>query len=326
MLAHKIVRYRNWLRFLMLFLSLIPAAQSALAQPETVITIDPITIGIKNDISMVGSASVDVDPLIMRVTVPEKGDHLPVVVLSHGNRLSRTDYDPLVRFLARNGFAVIQPDHPDASVDGLMISDGGGPDTWMIRAMQLRAIAENIDVLASHSPLLAARLDPDRMVVMGHSYGGHSAALAMGARPAISSEDLSMPQFRAAILLAPPGDFDGMTDEWRERAPYLDVDYGAMRGPMLIINGGIDDSVMTTQGPRWHDVPFTRGSTGQGICLMTVEGAGHYLGGIDSFLRPPGDASTSRRDLVFSAVRSFLDKALDLSASELSDASPIRCR
>jgi predicted dienelactone hydrolase len=251
---------------------------------------------------------------------------LPVVVLSHGNRLSRTDYDPLVRFLARNGFAVIQPDHPDASVDGLMISDGGGPDTWMIRAMQLRAVAENIEVIASHSSLLAARMDPDRMVVIGHSYGGHSAALAMGARPAISSADFAVTQFRAAILLAPPGDFDGMTEEWRKRAPYLDVDYGAMRGPMLIINGGIDDSVMTTQGPRWHDVPFTRGPTGQGICLMTVEGAGHYLGGIDSFLRPPGDASTGRRDLVFSAIRSFLDKALDLSAPELSDTLPIRCR
>ena len=117
-----------------------------------------------------------------------------------------------------------------------------------------------------------------------------------------------------------------MTGEWRERAPYLDVDYGAMRGPMLVINGADDDSVMTTEGPGWHDIPFSRAPVGQGICLMTVAGAGHYLGGIDSFLRPPGDATADRRDLVFGAIRAFLDKALDLHEPAPSAALPVRCR
>ena len=295
-----------------------PIDPLAAAPPAPVLAIDPVVVNIA-----VGAGSED--GIVTRVTLPAEGEHLPVIIFSHGNRLSRTDYDPLVRSLARAGFAVVQPDHPDASVDGLMPDGGGGgPDTWKVRVRALKALAENIDRLEQASPLLAGRFDPSKLVALGHSYGGHSVALAMGAKPALPVEDLSVPGFKAAVLLAPPGGFAGTSETWRERLPYLDVDYGTMRGPVLVINGEADDSVMTSEGPGWHDDPFVQAAEGQGICLMKIPEAGHYLGGIDSFLRPPGDASAERREQVFGTIAAFFNAAL--AGTGTPSGAPYACK
>src|SRR3546814_9350502 len=95
------------------------------------------------------------------------------------------------------------------------------------------------------------------------------------------------PSIRAAVLLAPPGDAAGLTEEWKRRAPYLKLDWTTMRGPVLTINGGADMTPLTDRGPGWHDDPYKLGPVGRDMCLMAVAGAGDSMGGVDRPLRAP---------------------------------------
>src|SRR3546814_15326868 len=73
------------------------------------------------------------------------------------------------------------------------------------------------------------------------------------------------PSIRAAVLLAPPGDAAGLTEEWKRRAPYLKLDWTTMRGPVLTINGGADMTPLTDRGPGWHDDPYKLGPVGRDL-------------------------------------------------------------
>src|SRR3546814_7708535 len=83
------------------------ASPAATSQEAQVTTVDPVML---RD----GSAN----GMVVRLSFPSRGRDLPVVILSHGNRLSREDYRPLVAALARAGYLVVQPDHADASIGG----------------------------------------------------------------------------------------------------------------------------------------------------------------------------------------------------------------
>src|SRR4051812_45010218 len=55
-------------------------------------------------------------PLAMKVSMPESGTDLPIILVSHGHGMtnflsSLNGYGPIVNFFAAHGFAVIQPTH-----------------------------------------------------------------------------------------------------------------------------------------------------------------------------------------------------------------------
>lgn len=281
----------------LMILALLPASASA-AQAPQVISVDPVTPG-------QGAP-------IMRVSFPGTGRQLPIIILSHGNRLSREDYQPIVTALVRSGHVVIQPDHPDASQDGFIPKTQQPDDSWRTRVEQIRWVAAHVRAIADATPGLRGRIDPRRIALAGHSFGGHSVALAMGARVTGQPPLPPVEGIRAAVLLAPPGGYEGLTPEWKARAPYLRTDWSAMRGPMLIVNGDKDAAAMSDRGPQWHDDSFTHAPTGQDICLKVVKNAGHYLGGIDTVLRPPaGDATPEKRAAVLDAIVTFLGDRLN---------------
>ncbi|MFJ9826698.1 alpha/beta hydrolase family protein [Streptomyces sp. NPDC101160] len=150
-------------------------------------------------------------------------EHAPLVVALHGGAW-RAPYDrqhltPFVDFLARRGFAVASVEYrrgsdiPRQGATGPVA--GRWPETFDDVAAALDAVA---DLAAEHLP----QADPRRLVLTGHSAGGHLAlwAAARHVLPAGSPWRLpAPPALRGVVALAPIAHF--------ERAVELNVCGGA---------------------------------------------------------------------------------------------------
>lgn len=220
--------------------------------------------------------------LELRVTAPATGDSLPIVILSHGfgpsNYLpSKDGYAPLAQFWAERGIAVIQPTHASSRVGGLDPDLPGGPYFWRERVEEIRAILDHLAEVERQAPAIAGRLDHDRIAVAGHSFGGHTSSLLLGAR--LHGEEFSDPRIRAGILLAAPGRGGAdLTAEHAKRFPFFDVDFSGIKVPSLVVCGAEDDPHFTPRGPEWHADAFHDAPGAD--ALLTINGVGHGLGGI----------------------------------------------
>lgn len=143
---------------------------------------------------------------------------IPLVVFSHGMGGSRLGYSYIGRHLASHGWACLHVQHvgsdralwwgnPFGLVDRL---HQAARDTEALdRVLDLRfALDHLLDPALSH-PLAgrpAERIDAQRIVAAGHSYGANTTMLAAGARVARGERvvDLHDPRFKAAVLLSAP--------------------------------------------------------------------------------------------------------------------------
>ncbi|WP_323771689.1 dienelactone hydrolase [Antarctobacter sp.] len=221
-------------------------------------------------------------PLELRLTAPAAGRDLPIVILSHGfgpsNYISSKDgYAPLAQFWAERGLAVIQPTHASSRVGGLDPDLPGGPFFWRERVAEMRAILDHLSEVERQAPAVAGRLDHERIAVAGHSFGGHTCSLLLGAR--LLGEDFSDPRICAGILLASPGRGGAdLTPEHAARFPFFDVDFGGLSTPTLVVCGADDDPYFTPRGPEWHADAFHEAPGTE--ALLTINDVGHGLGGI----------------------------------------------
>ena len=148
--------------------------------------------------------------LQVRVSAPLTGSGLPIILLSHGhgrsNHLSSLNgYGPLSSYWAAHGFVVLQPTHLDSKT--LPFRDSTHPDAplfWRSRVEDMKHILDHLDELESAVPGLAGRLDRSKGAVVGHSMGGHTASLLLGARSADPRDgteiNLTEPRIKAGVL------------------------------------------------------------------------------------------------------------------------------
>ncbi|MGW2615768.1 alpha/beta hydrolase family protein [Streptomyces sp. NPDC001500] len=261
-----------------------PAFSADVFSPRTaVLSVSPVTLPIPG-------RPVD---LQLRITAPVTGDDLPVVLLSHGqgfsHHLSSLDgYAPLAHFWAAHGFAVIQPTHLSSRTLTLAPDTPGAPMFWRSRAEDMRHILDRLDAVEAAVPQLPGRLDRDRVAVAGHSMGGHTASLLLGARltdPEDGTEaDLADPRIKAGVLLAAPGrGGDALTETVARDFGFLvTTDFAAMTTPTLVVAGDKDDSAhLTVDGPDWHAGPYLL-SPGPKTLLTLFDGE-HSLGGVSGY-------------------------------------------
>ena len=231
--------------------------------------------------------------LEMRVTAPVNGSALPVLLLSHGhgpsNHLSSLNgYAPIAQYFAAHGFVVIQPTHLDSKTLPFRNSkdDPNAPLFWRARAEDMTRILDGLRTIESSVPNLRGRVDHDRVAVLGHSMGGHTASVLLGARhrdPRGGDVSVLEPRIRAGVVLAGIGRGDALSEHAAHNYSFFaTIDFSSMTTPALVVAGDKDDSPhLTTAGPAWHADPYVLAPSPKS--LLTLFGGEHGLGGVSGY-------------------------------------------
>lgn len=261
-------------------------------------------------------------PLELRITAPAAGDNLPIILLSHGHGPSlylpsKDGYGPLVNFYAAHGFVVIQPTHLNSKVAGMPADAAGGPLFWRSRVDDMTAIIDQLDVIEVAVPAIAGRLDRGRIAIVGHSMGGQTAGLLLGARltdpndPDAQNIDLREPRIVAGIMLTAPGNGGASLSEMAaSRYSFFNPDFSYLTTPTLVVVGDEDASVhLTVRGPAWHADAYHEGPGAE--ALLTMIGGKHGLGGIAGYdARETDDEDPERLEIVLRMTWAYLRSAL----------------
>ncbi len=259
------------------------AADIPVCVPTPVVSVSPVVLPVSGRV-------VD---LQMRVSAPATGGDLPIILLSHGqgfsnNLSSLNGYGPLAHFWAAHGFVVIQPTHLSSKMLDLDPGTPGAPAFWRSRVDDMTHALDRLDVVEASLPGLAGRLDRSRIAVAGHSMGGHTAGMLLGAQLTDPEDgtvvDKADTRIKAGVLLAAPGDGGASLNDFAtEAVPFFrHPSFAEMTTPALVIVGDRDASTyLTVRGPAWHADPYTL-STGP-KSLLTLFGGEHILGGISGY-------------------------------------------
>ena len=254
------------------------------------------------------------EDLQLRVSAPETGDRLPVVVFSHGNGWSLDSYFPLADFWASRGFVVIQPTHLDSRTLGLPHDDPRFPRIWRIRVDDLTRALDHLDLLEKAVPGLAGRVDSGRIAVAGHSWGATTASALLGARvldpDGRPGEAMADPRVGAGVLLAVAGRGGAdLTSFAAEHLPFLNPTFEQMTTPALVVAGDHDQSMLSVRGPDWWTDAYSLSPAPKS--LLTLVGAEHSFGGIvGREVRETTDESPERVAFLQSLTTAYLRSTL----------------
>ncbi len=200
----------------------------------------------------------------IKVYVPDDNDTapLPVVIWSHGLGGSRDGAGFIARYIASNGYIVINIQHRGTDTS---LWEGKPGHPWdnirsakiprkatLQRLQDVPFVLDSLEEWSEEQPQVAGRLDFDRIGMSGHSFG------ALTTQVMAVKDD----RFKAAISYSPSTTYNGDEDP---KALYGDIDI-----PMLFITGTDDSSPV-----KGWDYTYR---------LRIVDNAGENLSGND---KPP---------------------------------------
>ena len=186
------------------------------------------------------------------------GEKLPAVINVHGGPTAQwfRGFDPYAQFLVDQGYVVLEPNVRGSTGYGvewrdLNLMDWGGGD--------LEDVAAGAEYLKT-----LEYVDPERIAVMGGSYGGYMSFIAVGKKPEhfrvgvpiVGISDLqalydeSMEHFKY-YLKVQMGDPEENRELWRDRSAVTHADQ--VRAKLLILHGTNDPRCPISQARLFRD-------------------------------------------------------------------------
>ncbi len=226
-------------------------------------------------ISFAASDGVNV-PAYLTLPPGSAGKNLPAVVLPHGGPSARDEwgFDWLPQFLAARGYAVIQPNYRGSAGYGEEWLAENGFKGWRTSIGDVTAAARYL--------VSQGIADPNRLAIVGWSYGGYAALQSAAVEPSL---------YKAAVAIAPVTDlgmlrqqFDSFTNARLARdfignGPHLTEgsplkNAAAIHAPVLIVHGNQDANVSIAQSERMVDALKGQGKK---VEFLRLAGLDHQL-------------------------------------------------
>src|SRR5699024_5961096 len=105
-------------------------------------------------------------------------------------------------------------------------NDPEAPLYWRTRATDMSFILDHLDEVEEALPQLRGRTHRGKIAVVGHSMGGYTASMLLGARTIDptdgSTVDLTDPRFTAGVVMSAPGSGgDSLSEHAKQHYPIL---------------------------------------------------------------------------------------------------------
>lgn len=250
-------------------------------------------------VSAVSYAAQDGTKIPAYLTLPpgKAAKGLPAVILPHGGPSSRDEwgFDWLAQFLAARGYAVIQPNYRGSA---------GYGDEWL-QQNGFKSWRTSIGDVSDAARYLAKEgiADPNRIAIVGWSYGGYAALLAAETDPTLYKSVVAIaPVTDLAMLKADARDFTnskivaeeiGNGPHVTEGSPLRRV--GDIRVPVLLVHGTTDLNVAVRHSEQ---MAAALQSAGKQVEFLKFDGLTHQLDDSDA------------RALMLSKMGALLDRTI----------------
>ena len=222
------------------------------------------------------AADGTVIPAYLTLPPGSDGKGLPAIVMPHGGPGSRDEwgFDWLAQFFAARGYAVLQPNFRGSAGYGSSWYQENGFKSWRV------AVGDVND--AGRWLIAQGIAAPDKLGVMGWSYGGYAA---------LQSAVLDPGLFKAIIAIAPVTDLERLRKEAEPFSNFALVDAfigrgahvregspaqnaAAIKAPVLLFHGTLDQSVGVGESRLMADKLRGAGGT---VSYVEFPGLGHQL-------------------------------------------------
>ncbi|MDL2340226.1 MAG: S9 family peptidase [Pseudomonadota bacterium] len=215
-------------------------------------------------------------PAYLTIPAGSSGKNLPAIVMPHGGPSSRDywDFDWLSQFFAARGYVVIQPEYRG--------SEGYG-DQWL-NTNGFRNWTTSMSDIADSARWLAKQgiANPDRIAIVGWSYGGYAALQSAATYPALYKGVVAIAPVTDLATLKKDSSFYGRSEfieNFIGSGPYVTSgsplqNASKIRVPVLLVHGDLDTNVKFHQSQMMYD---KLKSLGGNVEFLSYKGLDHQL-------------------------------------------------